>query len=184
MPNLRRRLRGALGNVVAWGIGWTVLGFATTIVLRMTGLVDPPVSIRGAAEIGLKIGLGGCIAGAAFSAFIAFRYRNRRLQDIDCVAFGLGGAVVTAAAITGFVEGASLLGGGGLVPWRYMNPTVPIFALFGFGAAALSMRLAQSASSHAPDIAEVSADMRESAQLASGAGAMAAPARARVEVGS
>lgn len=172
MSNFRRRLRGAVGNVVMWGIGWTVVGFATSMVMRMTGLVDDPVSIPDAAVLGLKVGLGGGIAGAAFSAFIAFAYRNRRIRDISWLKFGIGGAVVTAASITAFVQGASLLGGSGLVPWRYMNPTLGLFALYGFSAAAVSMKLAQMAASRAPEGDEVELDEATSAQLALGAGAV------------
>ena len=131
---------------MVWGIGWAVLGFAANMVMRMTGIVETTVSVLDAAGIGLKIGIGGGIAGAAFSAFIAFAYRNRRIKDISWLKFGFGGAVVTAASITGFVQGASLLSGSGLVPWRYMNPTLAMFTVFGFGVAAISVKLAQSAS--------------------------------------
>lgn len=87
--------------------------------MRMTGIVDAPVSVLDAAVVGLKIGVGGGIAGAAFSVFIACAYRNRRLQDISWLKFGVGGAVATAAGITGFVQAASLLGGGRLIEWHY-----------------------------------------------------------------
>ena len=182
MSDFLRRLRGAIGNVVVWGIGWTVLGFATNLVMRMTGIVDAPVSVLDAAVVGLKVGLGGAIAGTAFSAFIAFAYRNRRLEDISWLKFGLGGAVVTAVSIAGFVNGASILGGGGLVPWRYMNPTLAMFAVFGFGAAAISMKLAQSAASRAPDGDAVLPDDERRAELTSGAGAVPLPQRSRAEV--
>ncbi len=155
MSDLLRRVRGAIGNVVVWGIGWSVLGFAANMAMRMTGIIDAPVSVVDAAVVGLKIGLGGGIAGAAFSAFIAFAYRNKRIQDISWLKFGLGGAVVTAASITAFVQGASLLGGGRLIEWQYMNPTVGLFAVFGFGVAAVSMKLAQSKTPRSPDREEL-----------------------------
>ena len=170
MSDFRRRLRGTIGNAVAWAIGWTILGFATTMVLRMTGIVDAPLSVRDAVGMGLKIGVGGGIAGTAFSAFIAFAYRNRRIQDISWLKFGVGGAVVTAVIITGFIQGASLLGGGGLVPWRYLDSTLAMFAVFGFSAAAISMKIAQSATSRAPDGEEVTLDNERSARPASGSG--------------
>jgi hypothetical protein len=172
VSNFRRRLRGAIRNIAVWGIGWSVLGFAANMLMRMTGIVDAPVSVVDAAVVGLKIGLGGGIAGAAFSAFIAFAYRNRRIQDISSLKFGVGGAVVTAASITGFVQGASLLGGGRLIEWEYMQPTLAMFSLFGFGVAAISMRLAQLATSRAPDSEKVLLDDGRSASLASGAGAV------------
>jgi hypothetical protein len=156
-----------------------VLGFAANMVMRMTGVVDQPVSLLDAAIVGLKIGLGGAIAGTAFSAFIAFAYRNRRIQDISWVKFGIGGAIVTAVAITGFVQGASILGGGGLVPWRYMNSTLGLFAAFGFGAAAVSMKLAQRAAAQTPTLPP---DDESPSQLASGAGAIPLQQRARANV--
>jgi hypothetical protein len=178
--DFRRRLRGTIGNVVAWGVGWTVLGVATQMVLRLTGVIDAPASVRDLVGIGLKIGVGGAIAGVAFSAFIAFAYRSRRIQDISWLRFGLGGAVVTVAAITAFVQGASLLGGGGLVPWRYMESTLAMFAVFGFGAAAVSMKLAQSATLRAPDTDEVLLDGERNTHLPAGAdGAVGTSSRPR-----
>ena len=138
-----RRLRGTIGNVVVWGIGWAVLGFATNIVMRLTRIIDAPVSVIDAAVVGLKIGLGGGVAAMAFSTFIAVAYRDRRVQDISWLKFGAGAALITVASIAAFVNGASILGGGGLVPWRYAYPTLSMFAVFGFVAAAGSMKLAQ-----------------------------------------
>lgn len=175
--DFRRRVRGTIGNVVVWGMGWTVLGFAATMVLRMTGMVDGPVSLSEVATMGLKIGVGGAIAGAGFSAFIALAYRNRRIKDITWWKFGIGGAVVTAASITGFVQAASVLGGGGLVPWRYMNPTLAMFAAFGFGAAALSVKLAQMAQT--PKDEDPQLDDERIATLTSGADIVSLPPRAR-----
>ena len=154
MSHFRSRLRGAIRNSLVWGIGWSVLGFAAQMALRLTGIIDAPVSVRDALVISLKVGLGGGIAGAAFSAFIAFAYRERRIRDISWLKFGVGGAVVTIVSITAFVQGASLLSGSGLVPWRYAYPTTAMFAVFGFCAAALSMKLAQSATSPAPESEE------------------------------
>ena len=93
MSDFRRRLRGAIKNTLVWGIGWAGLGFVATMVLRMTGIADAPVSVPDALGMGLKIGVGGGIAGAAFSAFTAFVYRNRRIQDISWLKFGVGGAI-------------------------------------------------------------------------------------------
>jgi hypothetical protein len=143
---------------MVWGTGWAVLGFATNIVMRLTGIIDAPVSMIDAAVVGLKIGLGGGIAAMAFSTFIAVAYRDRRIQDINWLKFGAGGAVITAASIAAFVNGASVLGGGGLVPWRYTYPTLSLFAVFGFVAAAGAMKLAQSAKSRDPDGGELLLD--------------------------
>jgi len=165
-------VRGTIGNVLVWGIGWTMLGFVATMLLRITGVVDAPVSVPDALGIGLKIGLGGGIAGTAFSAFITFAYRHRRIQDISWWRFGVGGAVVTAASITAFVQGASLLSGSGLVPWRYQQSTLAMFALFGFGIAALSVKLAQLAPSRASDGGDALLEGTPDARLDVGAGAV------------
>lgn len=143
MSVLRRRVRGIVGNTVVWGVGWAVLGFAAHLVLRQTGVIAGPVAMYDAALVGLKVGVGGGIAGAAFAAVIALVYRHRRLQDIQGWKFGGGGAVVTAVSITGFVQGASVLGGGSLVEWEYMQPTLTLFTVFGFTVAALSLKVAQ-----------------------------------------
>jgi hypothetical protein len=176
VSNFLRRLRGAIGNTLMWVIGWTVLGFVTMLAYRMTGVAGAPGTIFDAALIGLKIGLGGGIAGTAFSLFIALAYRNRRIQEISALKFGVGGALVTAAAITAFVQGASILGGGGLVEWEYMVPTVPMFAVFGFVAAAASMKLAQIATRTSGDD-----EAGQGGQLGSGADAMPLRQRSRAE---
>ena len=182
MSIFRRRLRGTIRNVAVWGIGWAVLGFAANMMMRWTGAVDAPGSVLDAVGVGLKIGLGGGIAGAAVSAFIAFAYRNRRIQDISWLKFGGAAAVVTAASITGFIQAASLLGGGRMVPWRYLDSTIAMFAAFGFGVAAISMKLAQSAAPRASDSDEVLIHDEPSAQLESGTGAVAWQPRTGAEV--
>lgn len=182
MSDYRRRLRGAIKNVALWGVGWAALGFTTHLALRMAGIIDAPVSVPDAAVLGLKIGLGGGIAGTAFSAFIAFAYRNRRIQEISWLKFGIGGAVATAASITGFVQGASLLGGGRLVEWEYMTPTLPMFSVFGFVVAALSIKLAQSVASRDLDSDELLLSDVRSAQLAAGAEPISSWQRAHTNV--
>jgi hypothetical protein len=182
VSEFRRRFRGTIRNAVVWGIAWAVLGFATQLVLRITGVIDAPVSVLDAVGIGLRVGVGGAIAGTAFSSFIVATYRNRRIRGISCLKFGVGGAVVTTISITGFIQGASLLGGGGVVPWRYLDSTLAMFAVFGFGAAAISMKLAQLATSRALGSEEVSLDDERSAQLASDAGAVPFQRRAHSEV--
>ncbi len=182
MSDFRRRLRGAIRNVVVWGTGWAVLGFATNLVMRVTGISDAPVSVLDAGVVGLKVGLGGGIAGAAFSAFIAFVYRNRRIHDISCWRFGVGGAVVTAASMTAFIQGASLLGGGRLVEWEYMVPTLQMFAVFGFGVATTSIKLAQLGASQASDNEPVLLDFERNAPLAGGAGESLFRQRAHGEI--
>lgn len=182
MSAFRRRLRGAISTALVWGIGWAMLGFAATLAMRLTGIVDAPVSELDAAGIGLKIGVGGGIAGAAFSAFIAVTYRDRRIQDISWLKFGVGGAVVTALSITAFVQGASLLGGSGLVPWRYMNPTLGMFAVFGFSVAAISMKLAQLATSQSAGREEIPLEDERSVELGSGDGMVPLQHGSRAEV--
>lgn len=151
MPDFRRLIRGTIKNALVWGIGWTVLGFAATMLRKLTGNVDTPMTAFDVMIVALKIGLGGGIAGAAFSAYIAYAYRRRDIRGISWLKFGIGGAVATAVSITAFVQSASVLGGGGLVPLRYLLPTTAMFAAFGFCVAAVSIKVAQSTKSQPPD---------------------------------
>jgi hypothetical protein len=180
MSDVLTRMRGIVGNAMVWSVGWAVLGFGTQLILRSTGVIEAPVSVPEAAIVGLKVGVGGGIAGAAFSAFIAFAYRNRRLQDISWAKFGVGSAVMTALSITGFVQSASLLGGGNLIEWKYMHPTLEIFTAFGFSAAALSMKVAQAAARREA----LAFGDSQSAELGSGAAAETVTPRAPAAVQS
>lgn len=152
MPDFRRLVRGTVKNVLVWGIGWTVLGFGATLVRMMFGQIGAPTSLSGAMVWGFKIGLGGGIAGAAFSAYIAYAYRRRSIQGISWLKFGIGGALATVLSITAFLQGASLLSGSGLIPWRYMQSTTAMFAVFGFCVAAASIKVAQSATARDEDV--------------------------------
>ena len=133
-----------------WGAGWGVLGTAVTLVLGATSTVDG-VSFLDAIGMGVRIGVVGGIAGALFSTLISVAYRGRRIQDISWVKFGLGGAVVSAVGLPLFMQTASFLTGGGMVPWTNLYNDIAIFAAFGGVAAAASMKLAHIAARQDPD---------------------------------
>jgi hypothetical protein len=139
---MNRRLRAIFRNAVVWGAGWGTLGFLTTLVLEATGAVKG-VGVLDAVGMGVRIGVVGGVAGVLFSSLISVAYRGKRIQDISWVKFGLGGAVVSAVGLPLFMQTASLLTGGGLVPWRHLYSDIALFAVFGGAAAALSMKLAQ-----------------------------------------
>ena len=132
-----------MSYVAVWGVSWAVLGFATHLMMRMAGVIRSQEPLTDALILSLKIGMGGVIAGAACSAYLIVAYRNRSLADIRWSRFALAGAAVAAASIAGFVQASSLLGGGKLIEWEYMNPTLLMFSGFGFIAAGLSVKLAQ-----------------------------------------
>ena len=151
MSNIRRRLRGIVGNAVVWGIGWGLLGFVTTFALGLTGVIER-VWWLDAVGMGIRIGVVGGIAGAAFSAFIALAYRGRRIQDISPLRFGIGGALVSAVGLPLFMQTMNVLSGDGPVPWQHIRGDVLMLAAFGGVAAAFSLKLAQVAARRAPDI--------------------------------
>ena len=100
MKLILRRLRGALGNALVWGVGWFIAGGA--LVLG-TSLFEPrpPVLTAEVVRIVLMgatgIAVAGAITGGVFSAYIAANFRRKRLGEISPLRFALGGSLVTVA---------------------------------------------------------------------------------------
>jgi hypothetical protein len=142
--NIIRRLTGAVKNAIAWGVAWFALAFATILLLRTIGVVVPPsVSALDALGMAIKFGVMGGITGGAFSIFISFFYRGRRLSQINWVRFALGGAVVAGVFVPSFLVLANVLTGGPIPPFDAIRGDIIFSALFGGIAAGASMWLAQ-----------------------------------------
>ena len=150
MADLIRRLRGAVGNALLWGVAWTGLGFiAATLV---TG------SLLSGVVLGIKFGIFGVITGVAFSTVVPIVYHGRRLSTISPLRFGICGGIVAGAFAPLFMQTMNVLTGGGLIAWGLVLDDVPFTALFGGLAAGGSLWLAQRAGGLTP--------RREAAQLA------------------
>jgi hypothetical protein len=119
MNDISTRIRAALGNAIVWGGAWAVGSIVLLTLSVPLGLV--PVVPPGAAllQIAGRFGLAGFAVGAGFSGFLAFVYRDERLNSIRAIPFTLGGAVVSAivapvagaSALIGAVLGALTAGG-------------------------------------------------------------------------
>ena len=96
-----RRLRGAFGNAIVWGVGWSTAALALFGTLGLTGIID--VSWEDVLITAFRAGIVGGVAGGAFSSVIRLVYHGRRLSEISWVRFGIGGAVVTGLFVPVFL---------------------------------------------------------------------------------
>ena len=135
------RLRAVLRNALAWGAGWSALGFALFTGLRLTGVVHGPWI--GGVGLAVKTGFIGAIAGGAFSAIITFAYRGRRLSDISWIRFGIAGGIIAGVFIPTFLEMMNFLSGTGFIPLRLVLDDAVLSAVFGGAIAAASIKIAQ-----------------------------------------
>ncbi len=99
-----RRLRGALGLALTWGVTWAIAagligGLATSAVLMLRGHF-PPVPLLMAA-FALAGGISGFVSGAGFALLLTTSARRRTLEDINPLQFGLLGAI--PAAVFGWI---------------------------------------------------------------------------------
>jgi len=98
MKLIVRRLRGALGNALVWGIGWFGAGLALILGTRFFGPRPPtftPETIRIILMGATGVAVAGAITGGIFSAYIAANFRRRQLTEINPARFALGGSLVT-----------------------------------------------------------------------------------------
>jgi hypothetical protein len=121
--------------------------------------------------MGIRIGVMGAIAGAAFFAFISVAYRGKRLSEISWPRFGIGGSIVAGLFVPGFLQTMNLLSGGGLVAWHLVLDDFLLAAFFGGITAAGTMLLAQRDEAAHPVTVEELLDRMEHESLGSGGAA-------------
>jgi len=138
-----RRLRGALGNALVWGVGWFTAALAVFATLRVAGILPDTLSWAEGLELAMKFGIVGVIAGGAFSSVIRLLYHGQRLSQISWVRFGIVGGVVTGLFVPVFMQTMNWLSGDGLVPWELVLDDGLLTAVFGGVAAGGSLKLAQ-----------------------------------------
>jgi hypothetical protein len=95
-----RRLRGALGLAVTWGITWAVAsgvigGLASSLILILRGHFLPPVIMLMGA-FALAGGLSGFVSGAGFALLLTTSARRRTLEELNPFKFGVLGAIPAA----------------------------------------------------------------------------------------
>ncbi len=147
---ISRRLRGALGNALVWGVGGFSLAVLVPLVLRVLGVL-PGLTLEAVLFFAFRAGIVGAAAGGAFSAFISFFFRGRRLADLSWVRFGITGGVVAGVFVPVFLQLMNLLSGDGLVPMGLVLDDAPLAALFGGVAAGGTLKLAQHAEAQLAD---------------------------------
>ena len=162
------RIKGALGNAVAFGFCWGIAAFLLWFPLRQAGVV-PRISILDGLGIAIRIGFMGGIAGAFFPSMMRVAYGGRRLSGISWVKFGLIGGIITGLFVPIFMESASVLTGGGFVPFSLINTDIVWAAVLGAIASAFSLKIAQYAEARFPETFQDHLDRLErTTQLTSG----------------
>lgn len=127
MQNWKRRVRGAIGMGLTWGLAWFGAGM---ILLLIVGLDAADVPFP------LFFGLLGFLAGVTFSGILGIAERRRRFDQMSIPRFagwGAAGGVLLSLLMT-------LALGPGAFP-----VLAPIFALSGAACAAGSLALARMA---------------------------------------
>jgi hypothetical protein len=174
------RLRAMFKNAVVWGAGWGILGTAVAAVMRLNDNISPLIALLDGIGMGIRIGMVGGLAGAAFAGFISVAYRGKRISEISWQRFGLGGLVLGGLFVPAFIQTMSLLTGGGLAPFTHLWNDVLYSAVFGGLTAAGTMKLAQMDEEKNPVTAGELLDRMERQSLAAGeAPGFAAEQRAR-----
>ena len=170
MPGENRfpRLRATFRNSLVWGVAWGTLGSAVASVMRLIDKIPLGYALLDGLGMGIRIGVVGAIASAAFFAFISVVYRGKRLSEISWIRFGIGGATVAGLFVPAFLQTMNLISGGGLVPWHLVFDDFVLSALFGGITAAGTMILAQRDEAAHPVTVEQLLDRMERESLGAG----------------
>jgi hypothetical protein len=166
-----KRFRAVLKNAVVWGVSWGALGTAVATLMRLGDNISPGFALLDGIGMGIRIGVVGALAGAAFSTFISLAYRGKNLGEISWKRFGTGGAILAGVFVPVWMQSMNLLSGGGLVPFNLIGDDIVLSAVFGGITAAGTMFLAKKDAASNPDIADEALDDIDSRLLNTGVGA-------------
>jgi hypothetical protein len=148
MREVLRRIRGAIGMGVIWGIAWGIGGVviaASTLLLpdatsdRLFAIFDAPAP---------ALALPGFVAGVIFSIVLGFAGRHRRFSELSVRHFAIWGAiggiglalVPIAMASLGLATPAA-----GLSLWKLTALAAVPFSTFGAASAAGTLAIARRA---------------------------------------
>ena len=128
MRKLLRRIRGAIGMGLTWGVAWSAAGFVLAVVTRFQA--DAPFP--------LIFGVLGFFAGVTFSAFLALTEGRRRFDQMSLPRFAAWGAIGGVLLSAVFAKVASL-------EWGDVLLVTPTFALASAVCASGTLALARRA---------------------------------------
>lgn len=131
MQKWQRRMRGAVGMGLTWGLAWFAGGVA--LALAFPGAADVPFPILW--------GGFGFVGGVIFSTVLGMREGRRRFDQLSLPRFAWWGAVGGVLLCGLFVAAAALFGE--VTPLRHLGLLAPVFAVAGGGSAAGSLALAR-----------------------------------------
>lgn len=129
MNKWQRRIRGAIGMGMTWGLAWFLAGMALLVV------VGPD-----AADVPFPLGFGalGFFAGILFSGVLGLAERRRSFEQMSLARFavwgGVGGVLLSGVFVPLAGLGVSTLA-----------VLAPVFGLSGAGCAAGTLALARKA---------------------------------------
>lgn len=143
MKSVLRRLRGAIGNAMVWGVTWFSGAFCVFGAMELIWGLDSAVAPwRLILAIATNVGVTGLVTGFAFSAYLRLRHFDRPLLGIRVGRTALVGGTVAAAFSLGV--GALLRLSGGLpIALGDVIAGVPMVALFGAATAGATLHIAQ-----------------------------------------
>ena len=163
-----KRWRAVFRNAAMWGLTWGGLGSVVAALFRFNDGIAPMYALLDGIGMGVRIGVVGALAGAAFSTFISMAYRGKRLSEISATRFGLVGAILAGAFVPAWMQTLSLLSGGGLVPFNLINSDIVMATVFGGVTAFGSMFLAQKGEAMNPTTEPELPERMESESLGAG----------------
>jgi hypothetical protein len=107
LNRLLRKVRGALGIGLTWGVLWAAIAIVTGLII---GVVDPDSIDPGEGPLvaGRIIGFVGFVSGVAFSLLLSLAEQRRKsILDLSLIRVALWGAVGAAAPllVTGMPDG-------------------------------------------------------------------------------
>jgi hypothetical protein len=161
MLGILKRLRGALGTALTWGVGWFGATAVTFGGLLLAGVLSPEFTWGTVVETALNLGITGIVAGGAFSAVIRLRYHGRQLLDISLARFGVTGGVLAGLFVPAFIILGRLVTGAGALPIETLLLSGAWATVFGGLTAAGSLKLAQRASLELPPVRSKSLESLE-----------------------
>jgi hypothetical protein len=96
MPELLRRLRGAIGIGMTWGVLWAVIGLALGLIIGhlRPGDIGPG---EGLGKVAVVFGLLGLCSGLSFAGILSVAERRRTIHELSLGRVALWGSVGAAA---------------------------------------------------------------------------------------